>query len=160
MRSASHLKWLGALCTLALVTSGIHLLGSLISIGAAHGRSPSPRPVAYYASGYEGQYVAVIPEHELVVVRLGQTPGHHAWDMAAFVKKITAAMPRTGDLRFPCPRSDPPTTGSHHGFSPRSVPPPADSGSGRASRRCPTRFRNRRPLSYPTGPRVASSLMF
>jgi len=46
----------------------------------------------YYADGYEGQYVFIIPSKKLVVVRLGQTPG--PWfDVTAFLQGIIESMP-------------------------------------------------------------------
>ena len=46
----------------------------------------------YYASGYEGQYIVIIPSHKLVVVRLGQTKSRKAWNMESFVSDILAAI--------------------------------------------------------------------
>lgn len=46
----------------------------------------------YYADGYEGQFVVVIPSRHLVLVRLGQTAGNW-FDFNAFVKNILDALP-------------------------------------------------------------------
>ncbi len=46
----------------------------------------------YHAAGYEGQNVVIIPSHELVVVRLGQTRQDGRWNMASFVAGVLSAM--------------------------------------------------------------------
>ena len=46
----------------------------------------------FFASGYEGQFVVIIPSRKLVVVRLGQTQNRKAWDMESFVSEILAAI--------------------------------------------------------------------
>lgn len=46
-----------------------------------------PRDV-YRASGFEGQYLTVVPSHELVVIRLGYTPERSRWAMDAFVADV------------------------------------------------------------------------
>ncbi|GAO43627.1 putative hydrolase [Flavihumibacter petaseus NBRC 106054] len=45
----------------------------------------------YYADGYEGQYVIVIPSRQLVLVRLGQTNGDN-FDLVAFVGGVLGAL--------------------------------------------------------------------
>jgi CubicO group peptidase (beta-lactamase class C family) len=56
------------------------------------------RPIAYSAQGYEGQYVVVVPEAELVVVRLGQTPTSSGWEMRPLVEAIVDALaPETAE---------------------------------------------------------------
>ncbi len=47
----------------------------------------------YRASGYDGQWVMVIPSRETVVVRLGQTPGD-GFDEVAFERAVLAALPQ------------------------------------------------------------------
>ena len=43
----------------------------------------------YWFSGYEGQYVFILPEQDLVVVRLGMSKGP-AFNMDAVLKEILA----------------------------------------------------------------------
>ena len=68
---------------------------------------PPDTPSAFFASGYEGQYLVVIPGRDLVVVRLGQTADPLAWDMAAFVRDLLAALGPDGPVP-PAPRSEAP----------------------------------------------------
>ena len=46
----------------------------------------------FYADGYEGQFVFVIPSKKIVVVRLGQTAGD-SFDVSGFLSRIIAATP-------------------------------------------------------------------
>jgi len=47
----------------------------------------------FSARGHDGQYVTVLPSHELVVVRLGFTPSHlEAWDHQEFLQKVIEAV--------------------------------------------------------------------
>ena len=58
----------------------------------ANRKFPSLPPDMFYADGYEGQYVFIIPSKKLVVVRLGQTPG--PWfDINAFLQGIIESLP-------------------------------------------------------------------
>ena len=45
----------------------------------------------YFASGYEGQNIVIVPSRDLVVVRLGMTRQRITWGMAAFIAEILAA---------------------------------------------------------------------
>ncbi len=49
---------------------------------------PSLPRDTYRASGFEGQYLTVIPSRELVVVRLGYTPDRRRWAMDTFVAEV------------------------------------------------------------------------
>lgn len=42
----------------------------------------------YYASGFEGQQVVIIPSKDMVIVRLGLTAERAAWDLGAFIKGV------------------------------------------------------------------------
>jgi CubicO group peptidase (beta-lactamase class C family) len=60
---------------------------------------PSDRPFPrvprdlFYASGYEGQAVAVVPSRDLVVVRLGNSQRWQAWSLEDLVADVLAALP-------------------------------------------------------------------
>ncbi|MEO1387126.1 MAG: serine hydrolase [Cyanobacteria bacterium J06634_6] len=47
---------------------------------------------AYLAAGYQGQFVTVIPDKELVVVRLGLSVRRQSWDQVQFIKQILLAL--------------------------------------------------------------------
>jgi CubicO group peptidase (beta-lactamase class C family) len=57
--------------------------------GAVKGRMP---PDTFYLSGHDGQTVAVMPSLDLVVVRMGLTPGYGNYD-PGFLAGTLAAMP-------------------------------------------------------------------
>lgn len=42
----------------------------------------------YYASGFEGQQVVIVPSKDLVIVRLGLTSDRKAWDLGAFIREV------------------------------------------------------------------------
>ena len=50
-------------------------------------------PEFFYASGYEGQRVVIIPSHNLVIVRLGFTQDPEAWDLGSLVGDVLEAIP-------------------------------------------------------------------
>jgi CubicO group peptidase (beta-lactamase class C family) len=50
-----------------------------------------PRDV-FWASGFQGQYVAVVPSRDLVVVRLGVTADEQAFDMGEFLHRVLGAL--------------------------------------------------------------------
>lgn len=47
----------------------------------------------FYANGYEGQNIVIIPSKETVIVRLGQTKDRHNWDVGKFVELVLKALP-------------------------------------------------------------------
>ena len=47
----------------------------------------------FMASGHNGQYVVVIPEQELVVVRLGRSASEQASGLAALLEGIFSRLP-------------------------------------------------------------------
>ncbi|MEM6804172.1 MAG: serine hydrolase [Bacteroidota bacterium] len=46
----------------------------------------------YYASGFEGQQVVIIPSKDIVIVRLGLTFDRRAWNLGAFIKDVLGAV--------------------------------------------------------------------
>ena len=47
---------------------------------------------AFWAAGFDGQYLVVVPSRDAVIVRLGQTPDRRAFDMGVFVADVLAAL--------------------------------------------------------------------
>ncbi len=90
-------------------------------LNAGEPGAPAERPYPslptdlLYASGYEGQFVVVIPSHDLVVVRLGQSEPERAFDLEGFLRAVIAAFPHGrewGDARSPRPQSKRPLGGT------------------------------------------------
>lgn len=52
---------------------------------------------AYFALGHDGQSLSVIPSKDLVIVRLGLTRSHNAFDVRRFVGGIAALFPQHTD---------------------------------------------------------------
>jgi hypothetical protein len=47
---------------------------------------------AFHATGYEGQFITIIPSRELVLVRLGLTRSPCAWDQQGFVHRVLSVL--------------------------------------------------------------------
>lgn len=58
------------------------------------GSNPQLPVPAFHAAGHEGQFVTIVPSHDLVIVRLGRTRDPQAWDHAAFVRGVLASLDR------------------------------------------------------------------
>src|SRR5262245_19559368 len=57
------------------------------------GHSPGLLPPgAYHMAGHDGQFVTIVPEKKLVVVRLGLSRVPRAWDQTAFVAEVIGAI--------------------------------------------------------------------
>jgi hypothetical protein len=66
------------------------------------GAAPRLPPGALQAIGHEGQFVTIIPSHDLVVVRLGRTRHSGSWDQDGFVVELLAELDgfaRPGQVR-------------------------------------------------------------
>ncbi|HTF32620.1 MAG TPA: serine hydrolase [Myxococcota bacterium] len=65
-----------------------------LNAGAAERGAPSPDPRApadlFYASGHDGQVVAIVPSRDLVIVRAGLTPDDGRYDVNGFVDELVA----------------------------------------------------------------------
>ncbi|MEM6452675.1 MAG: serine hydrolase [Cyanobacteria bacterium P01_D01_bin.105] len=60
-------------------------------VAEANNRANWPQG-AYLASGYQGQFITVVPAQDLVVVRLGLSQRRHSWDHHRFMVRTTAAV--------------------------------------------------------------------
>jgi CubicO group peptidase (beta-lactamase class C family) len=96
---ASWVKEHGA----ALVDIGAPLGDSALIKGTpGQGHPPASqgtwtRPFAFYAHGFEGQFLVVVPEKKLVVVRMGQTPDQSILDVPKMVFEIASALDASGE---------------------------------------------------------------
>ena len=71
--------------------------GAHFWLNRGEGSNPDNRPYpqlpadSFFAQGYQGQTIAIIPSHKLVVVRLGMTYDDN-WGMEPFIKNILGAL--------------------------------------------------------------------
>ena len=69
-------------------------------LNAGESENPDRRPYPklprdmFYASGFEGQTLAIFPSHDLVVVRLGCTKNSRAWNLGRFLRGVLASIKR------------------------------------------------------------------
>jgi hypothetical protein len=67
-----------------------------LNAGSSDGSAPPPLPRAprdlLYASGHDGQCVSIVPSRDLVVVRLGITPGFWSGPYEEFIANVVAAV--------------------------------------------------------------------
>ncbi|MFK8186102.1 MAG: serine hydrolase domain-containing protein [Phormidesmis sp.] len=61
------------------------------AVAGTEGRADWPQG-AYLASGYQGQFVTVLPQQDLVVVRLGLSQRRNSWDHHGFIVRVAAAV--------------------------------------------------------------------
>jgi len=47
---------------------------------------------SFHAIGHEGQFITIVPSHNLVVVRLGRTRYANTWEHDLFMARIIAAI--------------------------------------------------------------------
>jgi CubicO group peptidase (beta-lactamase class C family) len=80
-----------------------------LNAGEAADRSRRPWPdlpaEIAWASGYQGQFVALVPSHDLVVVRLGVTAREGAFSLEALLRDVLAATSPTPVPGAPAHRS-------------------------------------------------------
>ena len=55
-----------------------------------------PYPGSFAAHGYEGQHIVVVPDRQLVVVRLATTPDAHKWWPRALLHRLIETFPVSG----------------------------------------------------------------
>ena len=67
--------------------------GVPLSFATQNHNQPQWPPDAYLASGYQGQFLTVIPSQKLVVVRLGLSQQRNSWDHEKFIEQIAKAFP-------------------------------------------------------------------
>lgn len=64
-----------------------------LGVPDGYGRSNARLPAdAFHAAGHQGQFVTIVPSRDVVIVRLGATRYREAWDQAAFVRDVLAAL--------------------------------------------------------------------
>ena len=88
--------WVDFSRTLAKVSNNLtHTAHMWVSaIGNERQVSMDPALNAFYMSGARGQMIAVVPDRDLVVVRLGEAHASRWPDIVAFVEQLVTAFPR------------------------------------------------------------------
>jgi CubicO group peptidase (beta-lactamase class C family) len=74
-----------------------HVLDELTGLGyGAHWWTLPGERNSLVAAGYEGQYIMVIPDRDLVVVRLGKTVAEQRNAVVAELREVIEQFPLTG----------------------------------------------------------------